>query len=172
MPEAIDHTPLWRYITAGAASESGGLCTPTITNRAGMAACLAAWNAWIGHTVPLFTADLVKSPRFAAVPILDADPGGGFGNYLVTDFRPVYIETIYLKCSANTCDIVHSPGESAIGPCPSPLTAVATSCGWPSGGNKGIEAVSAFILKVSMLDTTVAKSFPSRPGTVVFNLSS
>ena len=45
-PEEMDHTPLWYYITAGASGESGGACVPAITDRVGMVACLAAWNAW------------------------------------------------------------------------------------------------------------------------------
>ena len=176
IPEEIDHTPLWYYITPGASDESGGACVPAITDRAGMDACLTAWKAWGGHTVSLFEPELSASPRFAAVPVLDNDPGGGFGTYLITGFLPIYIETIYFKCNANTCDVVHSPGEhsdDAQPPaCPSPLTASISSCGWPNNGNKGIEAVSSFVMTLDMLAPEVAKNFPNQEGTIVFNLSS
>ncbi len=184
LPEAIDHTPLWYYITPGANSEVvGGACAPgggAVTNRAEMVACLAGWNAWptatgLAHTMSLFEPELSDSPRFAAVPILNNNPGGGFGTYLITGFLPIYIETIYFKCNANTCDMVHSPGENsdAAQPsaCPSPLTATISSCGWESNGNKGIEAVSSFVMTLDMLDPEVAENFPNQDGTIVFNLS-
>ncbi len=141
-----------------------------------MVACLAGWNAWPGtHTMSLFEPELSDSPRFAAVPILNNNPGGGFGTYLITGFLPIYIETIYFKCNANICDMVHSPGEDsdAAPPsaCPSPLTAEISSCGWKSNGNKGIEAVSSFVMTLDMLDPEVAENFPNQDGTIVFNLS-
>jgi hypothetical protein len=71
--------------------------------------------------------------------------------------------------------MVHSPGEDsdAAQPaaCPSPLTAEVSSCGWPSNGNKGIEAVSSFVMTLDMLDPEVAENFPNQDGTIVFNLS-
>ena len=179
LPETIDHTPLWYYITPGANSEVvGGACAPgggAVTNRAEMVACLAGWNAWGAHTMSLFEAELSNSPRFAAVPILNNNPGGGFGTYLITGFLPIYIETIYFQCTANSCDIVHSPGEGsdAAQPaaCPMPLTAGISSCGWKSNGNKLIAAVSSFIITLDMLDPEVAANFPNQEGTIVFNLS-
>ena len=178
-PEEVDHTPLWYYIVPGANSEVvGGACAPgggAVTNRDEMVACLAGWNAWGVHTMSLFEPELSESPRFAAVPILNNNPGGGFGTYLITGFLPIYIETIYFKCTANSCDIVHSPGENsdAAQPpaCPSPLTAAISSCGWPSNGNKGIEAVSSFVMTLDMLASEVAENFPNQEGTIVFNLS-
>jgi hypothetical protein len=138
-----------------------------------MVACLAGWNAWGAHTMSLFEAELSNSPRFAAVPILNNNPGGGSSvPYQITGFLPIYIETIYFKCNANSCDIVHSPGEAAQpATCPSPLTAAISSCGWPSNGNKGIEAVSSFVITLDMLAPEVAANFPNQEGTIVFNLS-
>ena len=180
LAEDIDHTPLWDFVVPGANAEVvGGACAPgggVITDRAEMDACLAGWNAWPGaHTISLFDQALTKSARFAAVPILNADPSGGAGNYLITDFRPVYIETTYMGCTGFSCSVVHSPGEDddATPPasCPNPLTAADTSCGWLSNGNKNIAAVSAFMMTMDMLDPITAATFPFTPGTIVFNLS-
>ncbi|MEE8375392.1 MAG: hypothetical protein V3S26_03605, partial [Acidimicrobiia bacterium] len=122
------------------------------------------------HSRSLFTADIAFSPRFGAVPRLDADPGNGFSAYGITAFLPVYLETIYLKCNANTCDIVHSPGEDSQGACPSPLTPLASSCGWSANGNKSIAAITAFILTLDMLPPDIADKFPYVDGTISYNL--
>ena len=174
-PEELDHTPLWYYIDpAGTTEVFPGTCTPgggPITNRIEMEACLDAWKGYgPPHTESLFRPDLVESPRFGAVPVLDADPGGGFSQYDIIGFLPVYIETLYLKCNANTCDTVHSPGEASSGPCPTPLTPAQSSCGWSGGGNKSIEAVTAFILSLDMLPPEIADNFPYTDGTLTYNL--
>lgn len=171
MPENLDHTPLWEYIAPGASAESGGACVPSITNRIAMENCLIAWRAWGVHTTYLFDADIRESPRFAAVPILTSDPSVGTGNYDIIAFRPVYLETLYLKCTANTCDIIHSPGESSTGACPASLMPTDASCGWPQNGNKGIVALSSFMMTLDMLHPDVAANFPSVKGTLIFNLS-
>jgi hypothetical protein len=136
-----------------------------------MEACLQDWKSNAPANTPLFTADLVTSPRFGAIPELNADPGGGTGSYLITGFKPVYLETLYLKCNANTCDTVHSPGETPLPlVCPTPLTPVTSSCGWPGNGNKSVEAITAFILTLDMLPGDVAENFPYQSGTIVYNL--
>lgn len=186
-PEDYDHSPLWDYVDSGAPGTApGGECAPgQTTDRQGMEECIDWWkdNApekWLSPGVmnpswqPLFSTDILESPRFAGVPILDSDPGGGTGSYLITEFRPIYLETTYLGCNANTCSIVHSPGEhSTSSPppaCPNPLTASDWSCGWPGTGNKNFEALSAFILDLEMLPTEIAEKFPYQDGTVVYNL--
>lgn len=174
----LDHTPLWEFIDPGASGTikgSGGACAPgQLDDRASMEACLAAWKANGPHDEPLFNNNLVTSTRFGAVPRLHADPGSGTGSYWITDFLPVYIETVYLQCTALTCQVVHSPGEDSNseppGNCPTPITSAVSSCGWPSTGNKNIEAVTAFILTMDMLPEEIAENFPYQPGTVVYNL--
>ena len=173
-PETVDDTPLWEFINAGAASQTlpGGVCTGAINTRQDMEACLAGWKAYSPHptTSSLFTFDLKTSTRFAAVPILETDPGTGTGTYDVIEFRPVYLSTFYLKCNANTCDVVHSPGETSSGPCPV-LTPTDNSCGWYATGNKGVVALTSYILTLDMLNPVIRENFPATEGTVVYNLS-
>jgi hypothetical protein len=175
-PEALDHTPLWDYIRPGATGETaaGGTCTPgggVISNRAEMETCIDGWkNYGPAHSTWLFRADIATSPRFGAVPILGADPGGGFSAYSVIGFLPVYLETIYFKCNANSCDTVHSAGEPSSGPCPTPISPATSSCGWPAGGNMTVEAITAFILSLDMLPPEITDRFPYTEGTLTFNL--
>jgi hypothetical protein len=172
-PEGIDHTPLWRFIDPGANAEASGACpSGGISNRAGMVSCLAAWRSWGAHTVPLFTDALRTAPRFAAVPILASDPSGGSGDYPIIDFRPVYIETIYMKCNANTCDTVHSPGEPSTGNCPATVLPTTSACGYGNNGNaNAIEALTGFVMTEDMLPASIRENFPGERGTIVFNLS-
>lgn len=182
-PEAYDHSPLWDYVASGAPGTApGGECAPgQTTNRQGMEGCIAWWKVnapakWLSPGVinpswePLFSSSILESPRFAGIPILDSDPGGGFSAYRITEFIPVYLQTTYLGCNGNTCSIVHSPGETSPGACPATITANDWSCGWPGSGNKIFEALSAFILDLEMLPSDIADKFPYQDGTIVYNL--
>jgi hypothetical protein len=171
-PEDYDDSPLSDYINGGAPGTApGGACAPgQVTDRQGMEDCLAWWKGSGPHSTSLFTSAIVESPRFAGIPILDQNPGGGFSTYRITEFKPVYLETTYLGCNGVTCSIVHSPGEPSTGACPSPITADDWSCGWPGNGNKIFEAMSAFILELDMLPDEIAEKFPFQEGTIVYNL--
>lgn len=170
-PEALDNNPLWDYINP-ANQLSGGACHGSINNRAEMNACITAWKAVPSPSASLFTDDLRFAPRFAAVPILASDPSGGSGSYLIVSFDPVYLETIYMSCNANTCATVHSPGETGGGNCPSPITPTTSRCGVPGNGNpNAIEALTAHMLDLDMLPDSIAENFPGVQGTVVYNLS-
>lgn len=173
--EDIDHTPLWEYLNAqGAAETHSGDCAPgggQVRNRAEMVDCLDAWKAYpFEHEDPLFTPELANSPRFAALPLLHADPGTGFSNYDIVGFLPVYIETVYFRCNALTCTMVHSPGEDPLAACPPALTPDISSCGWPANGQQIIEALTVFILSPEMLPDLIADRFPYRDGALGFNL--
>lgn len=176
-PESLDHTPLWQFIKSGAPGTApGGACAPGQANdRAGMQNCLGWWKSTGPHATNLFTPALATSPRFGGVPKLHSDPlPGSSAAYLITDFTPVYLETMYFKCGPSTCDTVHSPGENTDGSppaaCPTPITSATTSCGWPGNGNKAIEAITAFILTLDMLPDEIGDNFPYQDGTIVYNL--
>lgn len=176
MPESLDNTPLWHYLTGTNELSPLGACTG-VTNRAEMELCLQAWRDYGAHTATesLFTDSLETAPRFGAVPQLATDPSVGVGDYDVVNFVPTYIETIYLKCNANTCDVVFSPGEPSQGaicdgsPPATPMTF--TSCGWPSNGNKAVVAVTGFMLQKSMLHPDTREFFPGQDGTAILNLT-
>jgi len=175
-PEQVDHTPLWDFIAGGVNAElnvgDNGKCSGVNTSVK-MQACLQAWRDYVPgpHTISLFTSGIETAPRFAAVPTLDSDPSGGTGDYLITDFKPVYVDTVYLSCNSKTCDIVHSPGYADAGACPDPLTPTDKACGWTETGTKNIVAVTSYILTIDMLPLDIQDSFPSKEGTIVFNLS-
>ena len=173
-PEDLDDTPLWHYISSS--NDLAGTDCPTsgITDRAQMEACLTAWKALGSPANALFVDSIRTAPRFAAVPILSSDPSGGFGNYDIIDFKPVYLESIYMKCTANTCDTIHSPGEDNPAPpgCPNPVTPATSHCGVRGNGNaNAIEALTSFMLDLDMLPTSITDTFPGMPGTIVFNLN-
>jgi hypothetical protein len=173
-PEALDHSPLWDYIASGIPGTGAGeKCAPgQLKDRASMAVCLDWWGDFGDKTKPLFTDEIVTSPRFGGVPILNSDPGSGFSAYLITEFRPVYIETLYLGCSGPVkCSVVHSPGENSAGACPTPITAADSSCGWPGTGVKVLEAITSYVLTLDMLPADLAAKFPYQEGTIVYNLS-
>jgi Flp pilus assembly protein TadG len=175
IPEVLDNTPLWHYLNGTVTEVSPAGSCDGVNTRQEMEACLAAWRAHGSHpsSSSLFTAALETSPRFGGVPILQLDPSNGSSNnpYNIINFLPTYLETIYLGCNANTCDIVHSPGESSMGACPNPLVPTVNSCGWFASGNKNLRALTGFMLRADMLHPDTRENFPGSSGTIVFNLS-
>ncbi|HKZ19150.1 MAG TPA: Tad domain-containing protein [Acidimicrobiia bacterium] len=172
LPETLDNSPLWFYLVPSGASFAGPACANP-DSRQEMELCLIAWKAAAATSStdpPLFDLDILESPRFAAVPDLQLDPSNGTGNYLILGFKPVYLETLYLGCNANTCDVVYSPGESSSGACPGTISPTINHCGTPANGNKNLRAVTSFILELGMLDPELTDHWPSRPGVIEFNL--
>lgn len=173
MPESLDDTPLWHYLRTPVTDVNPAGSCDSVSTRQEMETCLQAWRDYGAHsaTSSLFKASLETAPRFGAVPKLDSDPSNGTGDYDVVDFIPTYLETIYLKCNANTCDVVHSPGEAGTSACANPLDPMVNSCGMPSTGNKNMTAMTGFMLRFDMLHPDTQARFPGADGTVVFNLS-
>lgn len=176
-PENLDDTPLWTFINPSN-ELNGGLCPSpllpgAIDNRQDMEICLNAWPAV--PTTYLFGEAIATSPRFGAVPILVDDPTQGAADYLIKEFRPIYISTLYLNCTGPTCETVHSPGELSIVPCPPPPTPLIdtdNSCGWPAvGPQPRVTAVTSFMLTVDMLHPDLADNFPGAGSALSFNLS-
>jgi hypothetical protein len=161
----IDSTPLWTYLNYTTGACSG------VSTKLQMQLCLAAWQAG-PKTTPLFTADIIEAPRFAAVPDLSQDPSNGTSiDYYYSGFRPVYLDSAYFKCSATKCNMVHTPGHVDSGSCPNfsnPGWLLVTSCGATDVSD--LAAMTAFILDLDMLDPSLAEFWPSRPGVLIYNL--
>jgi hypothetical protein len=160
---SLDDTPLWSYLVPGAC----GGTTPS--TRAQMEACLAGWSSGV-----IFTADIVDSLRFSAVPEFSSYPAtGSSASYNIIRFRPVWLETIYSECNASRCNTIFSPGDTPVAACPDPIVATMASCGLVGGnwnGGTRVEGLTAFTIDLGMLPLAVTEYFPGRPGTRTFAL--
>ena len=151
----IDDTPLWDYLLPG-------VC-PGVSDVPGMQVCLNAWTSGV-----MFEDDIADAIRFGFVPEMWEDDFGTPGTpYHIEDFRPVYLDSTYYGCTANSCDIVHTPGMPDAGSCG---VAPITTCGVPGSGNDGLVAVTAFILRADMLPEGARWPYPGDPNQVIFSL--
>lgn len=155
---SLDNTPLWTYLNNPACPWAPiGAVTGNVDNFQEMLACL---NAWTGGSI--FSLGLEDNLRFAAVPIFTSYPSGP-GSYLIDHFSPVYIETIYQRCTPSKCWTIFSPGEAGgNAACPDNLAASPTvNCGHShTQGSDSVVAVTAFQLQVGMLDPATQEFFP------------
>jgi Flp pilus assembly protein TadG len=165
----LDNTPLWSFIVSGAV---GIPSCQSVNSGTSMASCLDDWKlakAANSNLAPLFTEAIGDAVRFAHVPEFFVDVSNGSSqNYLIKDFRAVYLHATHWKCNANTCGIIFEPGVSSSGPTCS--SGQSTSCGFQTGGNEKIEALTAFLLVDSMLPQSVQDAFPGGDGQVLYNL--
>ncbi|MGH8946611.1 MAG: hypothetical protein ACRDVL_10730 [Acidimicrobiia bacterium] len=167
----LDHTPLWDYLVPGT-------CTgPDPTTHDEMEDCL---DNYPPGNPPQFTADIVNNPRYAAIPILYSnganpnDPAPDSpGAYKIKEFIPVWIETLFFNCNANSCNTIHSPGLTTAPPaCPNPIDPAIRNCGWGhTTGSNDVESMIAFTLTVDMLDPSVAATFPGTEETRSYALT-
>lgn len=151
----LDNTPLWDFLTP-----TGELfCAPVadpITDHDQMEACLALYKS-SGATAELFSSDIIEAARWGWVPLFHGtDLGNGTTSLTIKDFRAVYIQTTFMGCNANTCDVIWDPGEALPGPGPS---------------NVRIEAATAFQLPESSLPKNARLSQPGSGSEVQYLLS-
>jgi len=105
-------SPQYYYNAAGSTA-----VVPGNRSRMHMEMCLADYAAGKPGGVPytgiLFTEEILESPRFAWVPVLDGvQPSGSSANRKILDFKPVFIAAMYSKCSASKgCFVIWEPGE-------------------------------------------------------------
>jgi hypothetical protein len=147
----IDDTTLWSFLI-------GGLTGPcnSVNSPAEMTACLN-WAKSTGTVI--FDDDIGDAPRFGFTALMYEDdfltPGT---TYHIESFLPVYLDATFYGCNANTCDIVHTVGVSDSGSCP-PAPELLT-CGIPGSHNRGLQAVTAYILDPDILPESVSTPFP------------
>ena len=159
----LDDTPLWEFIDpdleAPAIPES---CERSeITTKALMGTCLADFKVG-GYTTPLFTVDsdptdnwydIELSPRFGYVPQLWQDEWSvGKKPYEIKSFKPIFIQTAYIKCTATACDGEFDPGEPG--------------SGLPVASNKNVEQMTALLIPEAMLPIGVQTKGPADGGNV------
>ena len=164
----LDNTPLWSFIVSGnlGISQCAG-----VNSGAKMAACLDAWkvakaaNSSLG---PLFTEAVGDAVRFAHVPEFFVDVSNGSSrNYLIKDFRAIYLHATHWGCSAKKCGIIFEPGVTSSGACADDQ---GTSCGFPTGKKETIQALTAFLFTDAMLPQSVVAAFPGGDGQVEYHL--
>lgn len=163
--QELDDRPLWEYITSGlvppAVPQS---CVreyePATWSKTRMRQCLEDYTA-AGATAPLFARDDVDpgdgrydvelSKRLAFVPEFHPLPppatGWGTGTefHLVKAFRVVFVQTLFFGCNGNRCNGVYNPGESGTGALEHMTQ---------------LDSVTAFLLKDSMLPTSIIETGP------------
>jgi hypothetical protein len=164
----LDNTPLWNFIVPGGLglAECSGVDT-----AAGMTSCMDRWKvekATNNALGPLFQAAIGDAVRFAHVPEFYVDVSNGASNdYLIKAFRAVFLHATHWSCNANACRIIFEPG---VPPTPSCANGQGTSCGFPTGANRTIEALTSFLLTDEMLPQSVLDSFPGGGTEVIYNL--
>ena len=165
-PFTLDNAGLWEYIDYGATAVINsthcrsqaftGLTGRELTDQ--MTLCL-------GENIPnLLVAEVLQSPRFALVPVLNYVDGQQFGNkwWAVREMRPVYLHSTWYDCSSNdfclfhpddlnpmdvdndtTYSYVFNPGESTDPPCFDDKGV----CSNPSNSKFQLQGISAYVLE-------------------------
>jgi hypothetical protein len=111
-----------------------------------------------------FLPDLINSPRFALVPVLNYNSGDKFGNkwWAITEVRPVYLHSTWYKCDPNSFCLFHpdnlldldvaddttysylfNPGESMDSPCYDK----AGACSKPADAKFELQGISGLVLE-------------------------
>jgi Flp pilus assembly protein TadG len=165
---AIDHRPLWFYLTSSGRSFCENYTGTAFSGAPGdhdlLVSCLrepthydAAGN-WDEGVI--FESTLADAERFAWVPLFfDTTLGNGSTDHNIQDFRPVYLQTTFWKCNAGGCRFIHDPGELPLG----------GTGGGP--GNSSIEALTAIQMPLGALPTSISvDGNPDSAGTLVYSL--
>jgi Flp pilus assembly protein TadG len=148
----VDDKPLWEYLApAPGAPPSCDPSGPTpVDSQAEMLACLSMY-ATTGSTAQLFMDSIEDSPRWGWAPILSEAtwPPGSSDPVNIYRFQNVWLQTTMWKCSANTCDAIHDPGEPLVG---------------MVNGNDQVEAISAYQIPRSALSDELSARSPDGDG--------
>lgn len=160
----VDDIPLWTYLNANPLTPCD---KSTVDTPAEMVACID----WAKSTsTEVFSDTIITSPRFGFTPEvyeLDFLTPGSY--YHIKDYRPVFIDTTFYKCTANKCNVVYTPGVIDSGPCPTDPEFI--TCGTPGNKNDDLNAVSAYILSASILPDVAKQPGPGEAGQRRYNLS-
>ena len=177
--ESMDNKPLWDFMDDYAGLSWPGECEDIYDNRSTgswdyfdkkekMLECLTLWS-FPTHD-PLFTADLIETPRFAWIPLLaesnlTTDPSvcpvsGGTKCVHFNEFTPAYMQTLYTLITgggaAGACDPGgsgqrwgrHDAGETQ-------------DCG---RNNDNLDRLASIVLDCGMLPDNICQARPGSPG--------
>lgn len=180
-PQAwIDDTPLWDYLIDDDASttdalDDGGPCDDDdVDAPAEMETCInwAKDTSKPGGATVIFTNDLRDATRYGWTPSVWEDdfltPGS---DYHIKFYLPVYIDTTLYKCTANGCDIMHTPGVADSGSCPNNPPEPRITCGTPGNKNDGLEGVTAYILNQDIVPDNAKTPAPGDENQRTYNLT-
>lgn len=163
----VDHTPIWDFLRGdlgGTPCEAAVVDTPSE-----MLACIS-WAK--SQSRVIFRDDIVDAQRFGWTPsVFEADFSGGSAvPYHIKGYLPVYLDTTYFGCSADQCEIMHTPGVADSGTCPSSPPEPQITCGTPGSGTKDLLAISAYILNASVVPDIAKQPSPGSLNQRTFNL--
>lgn len=158
----IDNTPLWTFLKTGLSAPCNGVADPSA-----MISCIN----WAKSTsTEIFNDSVVTSPRFGFTPLVSETAFLTPGSYYhIVGYRPVYLDSTYYACSANSCSITHTVGVADSGNCPN--LAELITCGTPGQGNNSLNALTAYILHPDILPPIAKQPAPGDESQRRFNLS-
>ncbi len=178
---SVDNVALWEYLDQSAI-DSNSPCystafaaTSTQTGNAltgreltdQLLACLSTNNP---NHEPMFIDELIHSPRFVIVPVLNYNEGDQFGNkwWAVKEMKPVFLQSTWYQCSAggdkncyfqpNDFDLTHGGGQAyslLYNPGEGSAPMEDSSGGVPNNSKFQIMGVSGLILDWDWLDPEV-----------------
>ena len=159
----VDDNPLWNYLLSGLSGACSGVDTPPE-----MRACLN--QAKLASTV-IFSDSIIDSPRFGFTALM-YEPGflTPGSDYHIQNYLPVFLDTTYYGCSANNCNIQHTPGVADTGACPQAPPEQIT-CGTPGAGNNTLQGLTSYVLDQDILPPAAQTPFPGAANQRTFSLA-
>ncbi|MFV1963322.1 MAG: hypothetical protein ACC658_16010, partial [Acidimicrobiia bacterium] len=167
-PFNLDNVGLWEYIDYAYVdvSHSSSACTTSSFKDLVGRQLTIQMTLCLGENIPnLFIEELLESPRFALVPILNYNRGQQFGNkwWAVREMRPIYLHSTWYDCDPNdfclfhpedldpldpsddtTYSYVFNPGESTDSLC---YSNNGGPCSNPANSKFQLQGISAYVLE-------------------------
>jgi len=151
----VDNVGLWQYLDFSKIAGGGQCSQSAFQGKAGRALTDQLLTCLDPANPKMFDKDLIDSPRFAVVPVLNYRRGDQYGNkwWAVKEYKPVYLQSTWFSCGGSDLCVFHPddmPGGSVIFN-PGEGTASPTT---PSGGTPPangahgfqVQGVSALVL--------------------------
>lgn len=167
----VNDNPLWSYLSTSSSLNFTPCDDTTVVDPATMESCIAWAKA---NLKEVFNEHLVNDSRFGWVPELWESDFGAISsgkNYHIKDFRPVYLDTTWYKCNANSCAAMYTPGVGDSGSCPANPSEPRITCGTPASKHDGLEALTAFVLSKDIVHDNAKSPSPGAENQRSYNLT-